>query len=79
MKSAADITSPLSVITIGNFDGVHLGHAALVRRARAVAEELNEAVGSESRPTSRCRVVALAFDPHPAAALAPGSDRKSVV
>ena len=27
-----------SVITIGNFDGVHLGHQALVAHARAVAE-----------------------------------------
>lgn len=50
-----------SVITIGNFDGVHVGHAALVRRARAMADARS------------ARVVALAFDPHPAAALRPGS------
>lgn len=48
-----------SVITIGNFDGVHLGHAALLRAARARAD----AEGS--------RVVALAFDPHPMTRLRP--------
>lgn len=51
-----------SIITIGNFDGVHLGHAALVRCAREVAR------------TSGARVVVLAFDPHPAAVLRPGSE-----
>lgn len=52
-----------SVITIGNFDGVHLGHAALVCAARKMAAARHDST----------RVVALAFDPHPAAALAPGS------
>lgn len=50
-----------SILTIGNFDGVHLGHAALVRRARALAD------GDPSSP----RVVALAFDPTPLSVLAP--------
>lgn len=45
-------------LTIGNFDGVHLGHAALVRRAR----ELAGAGG---------RVVAMAFWPHPVSVLRP--------
>jgi riboflavin kinase / FMN adenylyltransferase len=47
-----------TAVTIGNFDGVHLGHAALIRAARAAA-----GVGG--------KVVALAFDPHPLAILRP--------
>jgi riboflavin kinase/FMN adenylyltransferase len=39
-------------ITIGAFDGVHLGHAALIRAARSAA-------GAQGR------VVVLAFEPHP--------------
>jgi riboflavin kinase/FMN adenylyltransferase len=46
-------------VAIGNFDGVHLGHRELVARARAAA--LRQ--GGEA--------VALTFDPHPAAVLAP--------
>jgi len=44
-------------IAVGNFDGVHLGHAALIAAAR------NEA-GSK-------QVVAVTFDPHPLVLLAP--------
>lgn len=47
-----------TAVTIGNLDGVHLGHAALIRAAR-------EAVGPSGR------VVALAFDPHPLTVLRP--------
>jgi riboflavin kinase/FMN adenylyltransferase len=46
-------------IAIGNFDGVHVGHRALLARAR----ELAEAHGAKS--------VALTFDPHPSALLSP--------
>jgi len=56
-----------SVVTIGSFDGVHLGHGALVRRARAIADELG-------RAGARARVVALAFFPHPVSVLAPGRE-----
>ncbi len=48
-----------SAVTIGNFDGVHLGHRALVERTIARAQELG------------CRAVALTFDPHPMAVLSP--------
>ena len=45
----------MSSLTIGNFDGVHLGHRSLIERARALAPD--------------GRVVAVTFEPHPAAAL----------
>jgi riboflavin kinase/FMN adenylyltransferase len=43
-----------AVVAIGNFDGVHRGHLAVIKRARTLAEELN----------SPCAV--LTFEPHPA-------------
>lgn len=46
-------------LTIGNFDGVHLGHAALLAEARQQAQ----AVGGPA--------VALTFDPHPLRLLRP--------
>ncbi len=46
-------------LTIGNFDGVHLGHRALVAACRGFA-----------RPHAG-KVVVLAFDPHPNALLRP--------
>ena len=45
-------------ITIGNFDAVHLGHRALIARARSLAGPGGE-------------VVAMAFHPHPFARLRP--------
>lgn len=51
----------VSVISIGTFDGVHVGHVELLRRARVAAD----AAGG--------KVVALTFDPHPNTLLRPGS------
>lgn len=48
-----------AAVAIGNFDGVHKGHQALIRRAR----ELAAAHGAAT--------VVLTFDPHPSALLAP--------
>jgi riboflavin kinase/FMN adenylyltransferase len=62
LKGIAELDTPLrqTYVTIGNFDGVHLGHQsiinALVRRAR------NESGTS----------VVFTFRPHPQAALKPG-------
>jgi riboflavin kinase/FMN adenylyltransferase len=50
---------PRVVLTLGNFDGVHLGHQAIVRRAEAEAR----AIGGQ--------VVVLTFHPHPIAVLVP--------
>jgi len=63
---------PGACVAIGNFDGVHLGHQALLATARRRADELGGTA------------VALTFSPHPAAVLTPhlappmllGRDRK---
>ncbi len=68
------------VVTIGNFDGVHVGHAALVARARQVAARidlekdpgLNANAHAKSGP--RTIVAVMTFDPHPASILRPGSE-----
>jgi riboflavin kinase/FMN adenylyltransferase len=48
-----------AVVAIGNFDGVHVGHRALVRRAVELARQRG------------AHPVALTFDPHPQALLSP--------
>jgi riboflavin kinase / FMN adenylyltransferase len=50
-----------SVVTIGNFDGVHRGHQRVVGRATEIAAEL------------RLPVVVVTFDPHPDEVVRPGS------
>jgi riboflavin kinase/FMN adenylyltransferase len=52
-------------LTIGNFDGVHLGHRALIERSRA-------RVGAEGK------VIALAFHPHAMAILNPEHAPESI-
>ena len=47
------------VLTVGNFAGVHLGHAQIVATARCVAARF------------RVPTVAMTFEPHPLAVLAP--------
>jgi riboflavin kinase / FMN adenylyltransferase len=48
-----------TVVVIGNFDGVHLGHQHVIARAREIAD------------TEGVRLVAVTFDPHPMAVLRP--------
>lgn len=52
-----------SILTIGVFDGVHLGHRAILTEAREVA----------GRVGGGARVVAMTLDPHPASVLRPMS------
>lgn len=49
-------------MALGNFDGVHLGHQAVLRRA------------VEESDRRGMRLVAATFDPHPRAVLRPGSE-----
>jgi len=60
-RSLADVPADLggTVVTIGNFDGVHLGHRRVLARAREIADERG------------LPVVAIIFDPHPMAVLRP--------
>ena len=51
-----------SVVTVGFFDGVHLGHRAVLRRV------VDEAAARGVRP------VAITFDRHPREVLAPGAE-----
>jgi riboflavin kinase/FMN adenylyltransferase len=51
-----------SVVTIGNFDGVHAGHGALVRAAAEMAK------------TRGATALALVFDPHPSVVLSPAGE-----
>lgn len=48
-----------SVVVIGNFDGVHLGHQVVIREAAAVAREL------------KAPLAVLSFEPHPRAVFRP--------
>ncbi|MDP6157926.1 MAG: riboflavin biosynthesis protein RibF [Phycisphaerales bacterium] len=54
-----------TALTIGNFDGVHLGHAALILAAR-------------QRAGLAGRVLAMTFDPPPAVVLTPGAPRRTL-
>lgn len=57
----SEIEKPFSnaVVTIGNFDGVHNGHLALLQKVRSKAEEINGTT------------VAITFSPHPLVVIRP--------
>ena len=56
---AADVVAGGTTVIVGNFDGVHRGHRAVVAHARRRADELG------------VPLVAVTFDPHPMAVLRP--------
>lgn len=60
-RSLAEVPGDLgrTVVVVGNFDGVHLGHRHVLARARELAEGRG------------LTVVAVTFDPHPMAVLRP--------
>ena len=60
LPELADPDRPIA-LTIGNFDGVHLGHQAMLTRLTEAAEDLN-------LPSA-----VLTFDPHPREFFAPGA------
>lgn len=68
VHSISEIEKPYknAVITIGNFDGVHIGHQALFHTVMEKADAIDG--------TS----VAMTFDPHPMKLLAPG-DHKPLI
>lgn len=49
-----------AVVTVGNYDGVHIGHQELLRRTKEIASDNNG------------MSVALTFDPHPVKLFKPG-------
>lgn len=61
LHSAADVPKNFgpSIVTIGNFDGVHAAHRQIMRRVVALGRAMN------------CIATVLTFDPHPARVLAP--------
>jgi riboflavin kinase / FMN adenylyltransferase len=67
-KSVSEIKEKLRhpAVTIGNFDGVHLGHREIFRRVR----ELARAAGGVS--------VVITFIPHPLQVLSPGTGVKLI-
>lgn len=51
-----------AVVALGNFDGVHRGHQAVIGRARAIAEDFGVPLG------------VLTFEPHPRTVFNPAAD-----
>ena len=60
-ESATTATQPRRVVAVGNFDGVHIGHAAIIAQLRQMASRLS------------AEAVVLTFDPHPATLVRPES------
>lgn len=63
IRTRPDRSLPLTaaVVSVGNFDGVHLGHAAIARRTSGMARSVG------------LPALAATFDPHPATILRPAA------
>ncbi len=59
LRNVPDVASNYIALTIGNFDGVHLGHQAMLAKLRAAAA---------ARGMPAC---VMTFEPHPREFFAP--------
>jgi riboflavin kinase/FMN adenylyltransferase len=68
-RSLSDVPADFGpcATTIGNFDGVHVGHQALMKRVAAIARERG------------WKAAVLTFDPHPAKVVAPDRAPKIIM
>jgi riboflavin kinase/FMN adenylyltransferase len=66
-KELIALREKFRVVTIGNFDGVHLGHKAVLAQARTEADNLG------------LEVAVLTFEPHPVELLKPESPKLRLV
>ena len=64
--------SASSVVIIGKFDGVHLGHQAILQKAVKIRKEMQRAGDAETQ------IVALSFDPLPTTFFNPEQDVKLI-
>ncbi len=72
MRSFADNEVAPSIVAPGNYDGVHLGHRALVATARELAVKASGSTQEQhDERAAPLRVIALTFDPHPLHFVAP--------
>ncbi len=65
------------ILSIGNFDGVHLGHQAILAQARRVRDEarregsVSTDTSSSTARSSHVELVVVTFEPHPMSVLRP--------
>lgn len=55
-----------AVITLGNFDGLHLGHRAIISKAKTIAEK------------EECALALMTFEPHPREFFAKESSKEGI-